>query len=385
MTLSDQNVVPINVAVGNHASHRGIGEILYTLHTFLVRLSDRYELTFSFDLVPGKINVLIDEFSVPGTVAYLQKFKSNNPGTKLVVVATEFVTAINLFGARLGETFNYFDHWEDRPYGAAMIAYWLGLKRTAPYMRSRYLGFVEVLQLADLVVAVHPAIVAALTPLVPKMKHWVADPVNLYPEIDPKRTALDSRLKEWPAGFVLTGTLTHFRKQIIKRLLRSSRLAEIQGSVFLHLPFDRTGGFNVHDGSIDFPFDKPIPGIGKETKIERHSDNASSALGCLYNLNPPQRANWPYSSPMRILRAILYGQIPVVTRRFGDHEIEAVTRLWNPETADIGELSELWLEATLDRDELIERHIAAISEYNKVAESRNVAADLALRALSSPS
>jgi hypothetical protein len=381
MTPRNQRAVAVNIVVGNHASHRGIGEILYSLYAFLSRLSKYYTVTVSFDLVPDKVNVLIDEFTVPGTSDYFRKIKTEHPSTKLVVIATEFITPVKLFGFHLSETFNYFDHWEDRRYGAAMAAHWLRLKSTAPYMHCRYKGFIDMLRLADLVIAVHPAIVEALAPLVPQMKHWVTGPVNLYPELDPKQIAADSRLKEWPTGFVLTGTLTSFRKRIIKRLLRAAAITGIQGPVFLHLPFDRSKGFNIYDGSIDFPFNRRVSEVDEDGRIMRSIDEIGSAQGCLYNLNPPQRANWPHSSPMRILRAILYGQIPIVTRRFGDHELEAVAKLWDSEAVDIEELGELWLEASLDRDRLIEQHIRAISKYNDIAKSRNREVDLSLRAL----
>lgn len=372
----DRDRLAVNVAIGNHRYAHGIGEILYTLKAFFSRLSSFYEVTYSIDLKPDVTNVLIDEFSLLETIGFLQEFKKTYPGTKFVIVATEFITPIRLFGLQLGETFNYFDPWEDRKYGFEMIGHRLGLARVPPYMRARYLGFYESLRLADLVIAVHPAIVEALLPLAAKMDRWAAPPVNLYPEISLEQNALDSRLQEWPAGFVTTGTQTRFRRRIIKKLLLVSREIGVQGPVFLHLPFDQNAPFSLHDGSIEFPFET----LGSPISEEKRLDIASET-GRLFNLNPPQRANWPYSSPMRILRAVLYGQIPLVTRRFGDHEIEALAKLWNPDTSDSRVISDLWLEATLERESLIERHIAAISEYNGIAQQKNATVDLAFQAL----
>jgi hypothetical protein len=373
----DRDKLAVNVAIGNHRYPHGIGEILYTLKAFFSRLSSSYEVTYSIDLKPGVTNVLIDEFSLLETIGFLREFKKTHPGTKFVIVATEFITPIRLFGRQIGETFNYFDPWEDRKYGFEMIGHALGLARVPPYMRARYLGFCEALGLADLVIAVHPAIIEALLPLTAKMDHWVAPPVNLYPEISLEQNALDSRLQEWPAGFVTTGTQTRFRRRIIKKLLLASHDIGVQGPVFAHLPFEQTAPFILHDGLIEFPFEKlSEPSIG-----EKRLDIMGPDTGRLFNLNPPQRANWQYSSPMRILRAVLYGQIPVITRRFGDHEIEALATLWNPDAADAAVIRELWLEATLKRESLIERHIAAISEYNEIAKRKNEAVDLALQAL----
>ena len=365
----------VNIAIGNHRYTHGIGEILYTLKAFFSRLSCSYEVTYSIDVKPGVTNVLIDEFSLVETIAFLQEFKRDHPGTKFVVVATEFITPVRLLGVQVGETFNYFDPWEDRGYGYAMIAHRLGLRRLPPYMRARYLGFYQALRLADLVIAVHPAIVEALMPLTAEMNHWAAAPINLYPEINPEQTTVRSRLKEWPAGFVTTGTQTGFRRRTVKKLLL--QMAGIQGPVFTHLPFDRTNAFVLRDGSIDFPFEKYDP----EADETKRLDVGGPELTGLFNLNPPQRANWPYSSPMRILRAVLYGQIPIITRRFGDHEIEALATLWNPGIADAAVIRELWLEATLKRESLIERQMEAISEYNEIAKQKNVAVDLAFQAL----
>lgn len=373
----DHGTLAVNIAIGNHRYIHGIGEILYTLKAFFSRLSRSYQVTYSVDLKPRVTNVLIDEFSLAGTVACLRELKREHPGTKLVIVATEFITPIRLLGARLGDTFNYFDPWEDLRYGSAMLAHRLGLSRTPPYMRARYLGFAKALRLADLVIAVHPAIVDALTPRMAEMDHWVAPPVNLYPEIDPAQNGLNARLKEWPVGFVTTGTQTRFRQQIVKKLLLAASSIGVQGPVFVHLPFDQTAPFVMHDGSIEFPFEKP----GEQSGEEKRLDIMGPDTGGLFNLNPPQRANWPYSSPMRILRAVQYGQIPIITQRVGDHEIETLATLWNPEIADAGVIRDLWLEATLKRESLIERHIAAISEYNDIATQKNAAVDLALQAL----
>lgn len=73
--------------------------------------------------------------------------------------------------------------------------------------------------------------------------------------------------------------------------------------------------------------------------------------------------------------------IPVVTHRFGDHDIEALAKSWNPKSADVGELSELWLAATLGRDSLIAQHIDAITQYNARAVEKNTAVERALQAL----
>lgn len=378
--VRSQKATALNVVIGNHLHRHGIGEILYTLKAFFSRRA--YEVTYSPDLTAGATNILIDEFSIHGTLLRMQKCKKDHPETKFIIVATEFPTPLRFFGMDFGETFNHFDFWEDFKYGSAVAKYRLGLNREPPYMHARYLGFSEALRLADLVVAVHPAIVAALLPLAAEMGHWVSPPLDFYPEIGADEAALAARLREWPSGFVTTGTMTPFRKKIATTLMRSSRMVGIQGPVYTHLPFDRTEAFTLHDGAIEFPFEKFGSEDDKEKKLERYSDKARLELGCLFNLNPPQRANWRYSSPMRILRAVLYGQIPVVTQRFADHEIEAIAKLWDPKSRDLTTFGKLWTAASVDREKLIAQHMAAVSNYNRIAIQKNEAFDLALKRLS---
>jgi hypothetical protein len=368
----------VNVAVGNHRCWQGIGEILYTLKAFFSRLSSSYEVRYSIDVEPGVTNVLIDEFSLVKTIDALGKFKKAHPSTKFVIVATEFITPVRLFGLQLAETFNYFDPWEDRKYLFETIAQGLGLSRLPPYMRARYLGFSQALRLADFVIAVHPAIVEALLPLGAEMDHWLAAPTNLYPEISSEQSAMNVLLRGRPAGFVTTGTRTRFRRKVVKKLLQTSRGIAAQGEVFEYLPIDHSDPFVLHDGSIEFPFER----AGDEGGGEKRLDAVSVKMGGLYNLNPPQRANWPYSSPMRILRAVLYGQVPVVTHRFGDHEIEALAKLWNPDVPGSRVIMDLWREATFERESLVERHLAGVSQYNEIAKEKNAAVDRAFRSLS---
>src|SRR6185437_3126570 len=109
------------------------------------------------------------------------------------------------------------------------------------------------------------------------------------------------RLKELPAGFVTTGTLTPFRRRQASKICASLLKAGID-PVYRHMPFKDTPGAHLADDKVVF-----------------ESADAKSA-DYLFNVNPPQRENWPFSSPMRLLRAILLGQIPVITKRFGDHE-----------------------------------------------------------------
>jgi hypothetical protein len=72
---------------------------------------------------------------------------------------------------------------------------------------------------------------------------------------------------------------------------------------------------------------------------------------------------------MRILRAALLGQIPLVTKKFGDHEIETIAMPWKNKTAVA---QRLWREGTLGRVILIERFVAAVERFNETARRKNL-------------
>jgi hypothetical protein len=133
--------------------------------------------------------------------------------------------------------------------------------------------------------------------------------------------------------------------------------------IYEHIMFDRSSNLRIGEHDANLGYDD---GSG----VQR-----THASGFVYNLNPPQRRNWRYSSPMRILRAVLMGQIPLVTRKFGDHELEELALEWDNQqkTADF-----LWALAVGDRGELLERHLAAASHYNAIAREKNARIDAAL-------
>src|SRR5262245_53282659 len=113
-TAGTQSLLPndgtVHIIFGNHNTLYGIGEILYSLYTCL---SSRYRIRISPTVQPNQVNIIIDEFFNPHFVEQLKRVRKNSSGTRYVIVATEFVTAISLLGLRIGETFNFFGRAND--------------------------------------------------------------------------------------------------------------------------------------------------------------------------------------------------------------------------------------------------------------------------------
>jgi hypothetical protein len=340
---------PCYIALANHARLLGIGEVVYTLYSTLgsacVALSSRR-------LVADGINVIIDEFSDDAFVNELFALKRAHPRTRIVVVATEFVSRIEVAGIGLGTTFNFFGEWSD-------WRSWIGNHvprswRPRPYLYQRYEGFRRVLAITDLLVSVHPLILKSLEYLPRAMIEHVPC-VEVYPYVD--LSQIDRRrLVRLPFGFTMTGTRTPYRQALADRLVRIYRAECGERPIFGH------GGFrnSIVDtgGRIKFLYDK---------------DDGDY----LFNINPPQKLNWGFSSPMRILRAALLGQIPLVTRKFGDHAIEDIAILWDE--SDDG-ARRLFAQATAGRDRLVDDYIASVRRYNDAARQKNAALLAALNA-----
>ena len=196
--------------------------------------------------------------------------------------------------------------------------------------------------------------------------------MTIYPEIDCDRLANDRRLHRLPAGVVMTGTLTPFRQKIASKMLTRFRRAGVYTHCFQHITFDQSPGPQFDDQEVDLGYDEI------EVAASGRRQTQQTVKNYLYNLNPPQRANWRYSSPMRILRAILLGQIPMVTHKFADHDIELTAVVWDGRVATA---ENLWVDATMGRADLVERHLAAVASYNDAARKQNAAIDTVLAKL----
>lgn len=336
----EQNIECV-IVLGNHPSHAGIGDIAYTVYAHFAR---QFRVRAQDALAPSAFNIIIDEFTNPQFIEYLKETKKRYPRTKYGLVATEFYTPLRVGVFGIEGTFNFFGSRADWVSLGGQVVHQLKLaQKPHSYMHRRFLGFVEAIQAADIILSVHPGILASLQLLSQRPNKMRCPVANLYPTIDPESHNRMQRLRTLPFGFALTGSLTPYRARAGARLRHAFTTAGYNAAVYKEIPFSPVEKLSLEN----YPTETPE---------------------YLFNFNPPQQARWGFSSPMRLLRAALLGQIPVVTRMFGDHELERIALLWEPsvETAQ-----RFWCDATLGRETLIERFMGSLADYNRVAEEKN--------------
>jgi hypothetical protein len=331
----------------NHRSTAGIGEIAFTVVACLV---DRYILKPTKIIRPGKLNIIIDEFTNPYFVKQLVDIKKADPETKYVIVATEFITPVRIFGIEIARTFNFF--WGAKDWLKLISDRLLqGADRLPLYMHQRYLGFMSALAVCDVLVFVHPSIGRELADVAQAYPNLASPPVVVYPELMLALVTQDDRFERLPIGFNLTGTLTRYRKTVMAKLARQFRRAGRGRTIWRHVSFAESKVIEFTSSTFIFHYD------------------AQSKDDFLFNISPPQQSGWPFSSPMRILRAALLGQIPVVTKKFQDHDIEDIALLWDGQIDTALRLAHV----AMDRKRLIDDYIQSVQRYNAIAKSKNQA------------
>src|SRR5438477_5835418 len=169
---------PVYLVSGNHNTTHGIGEILFTIYH---GLSSHFRVQRTTGVKRDGVNIVIDEFSKPYFVHELTALKEKHPDTRLVIVATEFITPVTVLGVEIGRTFNFFGNLGDWRHFCESRALELVGERPR-YMHRRYKGFVECLDIADLLVSVHPAIQKGLSSLERHSRWSLAPPLVLSPE-----------------------------------------------------------------------------------------------------------------------------------------------------------------------------------------------------------
>jgi hypothetical protein len=336
----------IYIALGNHRSMVGVKEIVYSLQS---ALSDKFSVKFTRELKADGINIVIDEFSALFDVSAIRQTKARYPKTKIVITATEFVTPVSVLGIGLMNTFNFFGSLRD--WRTIAIGAMRPLLGGAPsYMHMRYLGFISALKYCDLLTVVHPLIGTGVSDVLQEHGPHLAKPLMVYPRIGQLSPVQIDRLWNLPLGFTMTGTHTYYRSRISRDLIRKFARAGWFAPIYRHVPFEAP---NAEIAPDDVSMLAEYHAISPEY---------------LFNINPPQTETWPYSSPMRILRAMLLGQIPVVSKRFNDHLLENVAILWDgkPETA-----VELGTRQLLDRRMWLPDYLRSLEIYDSQAREAN--------------
>lgn len=341
MTERHQQGAECVIVLGNHLSHVGIGDIVYTVyahfaHHFRVRAQEA--------IAPGAFNVIVDEFTNPQFIEYLKETKKRHPATKYAIVATEFYTPLRIPILGFEGTFNFFGARADWVALGGHFVQRLKLTQSPhSYMHRRFLGFLAALEVADIILSVHPEILASLELLSQRVRRLPCPAANIYPTVDLESRDRMQHLRTLPFGFALTGTVTNYRAETAALLRQVFALAGYNAAVYKEIPF----------------------GPAEKLSLEAYPTETPEYL---FNFNPPQQAKWGFSSPMRLLRAALLGQIPVVTKRFDDHAIERIALLWEP-TIEVAQ--RFWCDATLGRETLVERFVASVADYNRVADEAN--------------
>jgi hypothetical protein len=329
----------------------GIKEIVYSLHS---SLSESFTVKLSRELKGNSVNIIIDEFSGLFDISAIKKTKELFPNTKIVIAATEFTTPVSVFGVELMNTFNFFGSLRD--WRTLMVGALLPVFGGMPsYMRLRYLGFVRALQYCDLLTVIHPQIMPTAKKLADQFGAHLGEPLLVYPQIGELSSVQLNRLWNLPVGFTMTGTQTRYRNRIARDLVRKFTRVGWFAPVYKQLAFETTSSASA---------DESVASDSLGGLAEYHSISPDY----LFNINPPQTKNWRYSSPMRILRAILLGQIPVVTKKFHDHLLEGVAMQWDGKLETAVELGARQL---LDRRLWLIDYMRSLEAYDQQAREAN--------------
>jgi hypothetical protein len=239
-------------------------------------------------------------------------------------------------------------------------------------MHRRYLGFVNVLKYCNLLATIHPKIAQAAAELTKEAAPNLPTPLLLYPQIGRLTEVQQNRLWNLPVGFSMTGTLTGYRMRILREVVRKFRRVYERSS--FKASSSQGSGSSSPTSGYDF--------LGfRVARLSRSSTNAAHELQTLmstidydsgprflFNINPPQSAKWAYSSPMRILRAVLLGQIPVISKRFHDHPLEDVAILWDGRADTAIELAS---RQFLGRETWLTDYTRSVEDYDQMAKEAN--------------
>lgn len=386
-TKSQREMHQVHLYVGNHRSLDGIEEYISLVETIFGKYD--YTVNVVDKLVPGEVNILVDEFTNFYENQMIAECKRKDENTKYLFILTEFieknkgVLSFNAFGNMLSLAFISFfniyiktkridfasatlkDYWVAALYSPILFFYLFGRsmaylwqraarKDAVPphvflfrrfgkqiYFHIRFVGLVESLKYADSIVVSHECIYHGLCNIVSDAKRYASiyDGV-LYPEID-KGLVLE-RLMEYKAlQFEVTGTISRYRQKCIDKL--NAKLSSFSQLYCLKDSFDPCIAIGFGDASKRF------------------------RKGAAFSLHPPQTKKWPYSSPTRIYRALTVdNNIPVLTKYFGQNPIEDVCV-----TLDKGEFLMDLYSMYIDREYMKEKIGGRIDKYNEVIGRRN--------------
>ena len=199
---------------------------------------------------------------------------------------------MSLLGVELTKTFNFFgtrDDWIKLVFGT--LRHLVGSPPS--YLQMRYRGFVRALQYCDLLAVIHPAILPTISQLVRQSGPDLASPIAVYPRMGPLSVVQLNRLWHLPVGFSMTGTQTRYRVGLTRRLVRKFQRVGWLSPIYKHIPFEASANDALPSDLDDYL-----------------TDYQSVAPEYLFNINPPQTENWPYSVPCEFFAPYCLGRSP---------------------------------------------------------------------------
>jgi hypothetical protein len=372
----------LNLYVGNHGRLDGIEDYIRLIRKILDKRG--LPLLVSPDLLPGAINLVIDEFTNYRENRRIASFKREHPQSALVFVLTEFperkfgVESLNLFGGLqdaasiallnvwlptrrddFGST-TFLDYAKALLYAPvviarsvpsatkALIGKLVGRRVPGPidrffrrndrlvYLHYRYLGLKACLPWADAVISSHERIFEHLKNLGGMNRRPPRHLGVIHPEFD-EAEVLSNLMLDKRLSMEMTGTVTGYRQACLERVNRAILVLGMQAA------FDPCRA------------------------VSFSSTEREQRVKVAYSLHPPQTEAWPCCSPMRIYRALAVDHnLPVLTRHFGQNPIEDVCFMFDG-TYSILQLYELYH----DRSRLADFIGPRLKTYNGIAIARN--------------
>jgi hypothetical protein len=325
----------------------GIEDILETIQSALFL---KISLSVSEHLVPGELNIIIDEFSNPDTLIAIRDIRSQFPTTRIALIATEFLTR-DFLG---GYTFNRFSRdfrSNTKSFYARCLKTNFSVLRSLKkqffsepqnyvvfdYMHQRCQGFIKALSLIDLIVTVHEGIACSLRNFSAKTHQTLPALYSIFPVIDFRVFDDYFQKSRLAFAFEVTGSVTRYRKRIVEDI------NAVLSHTLTNFEPVRTRSF------------------AEQTKY----DGMPSAA---FSIHAPQTADWQFSSPMRIYRSLRQGQAPLLTKKFGDHPIEGVGLYFDGDPEFFIRLHQSW---RTNFSGLVSSFRDSIRAYNELARREN--------------
>jgi hypothetical protein len=372
-----------NLYIGNHGKQDGIEDYVRVISDVLAARGLRIQV--SPTLVPGAVNLVIDEFTNYRENGRIAAFKKEHPESRLVYVLTEFVErklgveSLNLFGGLFDvavvAVFNVYLPLIRKDFPRPSIAACLKALLFAPllvvraipdtarfvagrllgrhtldpvrrfllrnhriiYFHLRYLGLMASLRWADAVFTSHEKIIETFQGFPGTNGAPLKDLGVLYPELD-VADILSNLLVGKELFIEMTGSITEYRRKQVSRINRAIV------SLGMHQVFGRCRVF-------------PFATLQSKVRKERGA----------YSLHPPQTRTWAYCSPTRIFRALSAEySLPVLTRHHGQHPIEDACFVMKNKYSIVN-LYEMYHDRMLLIDFVANR----LKTYNELARLRN--------------